>query len=282
MANLELPLALEPFRDKLEATVKPYIEIQTRLTRKASLWKSKFAGFPYLPKNFDYPKTSEGDYLYLLAQINFEDTPYLEGFPQKGILQFYLAKTDLYAYGLDFDNPTSQRGFRILFFPEPDLEEENLLTDFDFLPSLWNRDYNIPFYLYSSYTPHRNDCFALSFSLKSAPISSSDYQFDKLIGSEIESVLSENEFALWDEYHENFEQGHRLGGYPDFTQGDIREFLPEEEEPYILLLQIDSDSRASEKIDIQWGDCGVGNFFIKESALKRLDFSEVLYNWDCS
>ena len=30
-----------------------------------------------------------------------------------------------------------------------------------------------------------------------------------------------------------------------------------------------------------WGDCGVGNFFINAEDLKRLDFSNVLYNWDC-
>jgi len=30
-----------------------------------------------------------------------------------------------------------------------------------------------------------------------------------------------------------------------------------------------------------WGDCGVGNFFINIEDLKNLDFSDVLYNWDC-
>ncbi|MBF2021309.1 MAG: DUF1963 domain-containing protein [Hydrococcus sp. C42_A2020_068] len=30
------------------------------------------------------------------------------------------------------------------------------------------------------------------------------------------------------------------------------------------------------------GDIGVCNFWIKESALRELDFSKVLYNWDCS
>ena len=32
---------------------------------------------------------------------------------------------------------------------------------------------------------------------------------------------------------------------------------------------------------ICWGDLGVGNFFINREALKRRDFSRVLYNWDC-
>ncbi len=54
-------------------------------------------------------------------------------------------------------------------------------------------------------------------------------------------------------------------------------FYSEEEEKHNLLLQIDSDSN----LDIMWGNVGVGNFFIQDSALKQLDFSNVLYNYDC-
>lgn len=179
--GLNLPSGLAGFRERLEATVKPYIKIQTHLTRKITWWQSKFAGFPYLPKDFEYPRTPEGAYLYLLAQINFEEVPRLEGFPNKGILQFYLSKTEL--YGQDFYNPTNQTGFRVLFFPNPDFNEDNLTTNFDFLPTLWNagRD-SIPFYICPSYTPHRNDCFALTFNLKFAPVSNSDYQFEEWVG----------------------------------------------------------------------------------------------------
>lgn len=63
MSNIKLPASLEPFREKLEATVKPYIKIKTRLTRKASLWQSKFLGFPYLPKDFDYHLIEKLPYL---------------------------------------------------------------------------------------------------------------------------------------------------------------------------------------------------------------------------
>lgn len=281
MTRLDLPPDLEPFRSKLEATVKDYVEIETHLTRNVSLWQSKFAGFPYLPKNFDYPKTPEGDYLYLLAQINFAEVPHLEGFPETGILQFYLARTE--SFGLDFDNPTSQTGFRCLYFSTPDLNEDNLVTNFDFLPILWedNDRCDKPFYFFPSYNPHRNDCFALSFSLKYAPISDCDYRFEELIGTEIWEVFKENNYAIWNEYHDKFVEGHKIGGYPYFTQDDPREVFTKEE-PYILLLQIDSDASAFEKIYIEWGDGGVCNFWIKESDLKNLDFSEILYNWDCS
>ncbi|MBF1069181.1 MAG: DUF1963 domain-containing protein, partial [Prevotellaceae bacterium] len=47
-----------------------------------------------------------------------------------------------------------------------------------------------------------------------------------------------------------------------------------------LLFQLDSETVDEEEITM-WGDCGVGNFFINCEDLKRLDFSNVVYNWDC-
>jgi uncharacterized protein YwqG len=261
MVDLDLPAGLEGFRSKLEPTVKSYIDIQTRFTRETTLRQSKFAGFPYLPKNFEYPTTLEGEYLHLLAQINFDEVPNLAGFPTTGILQFYIARDGM--YGLDFESPTRQTNFRVLYFPEPDFNESNLVTNFDFLPTLW--DYGkefIPFYVFPSYVPHRDDCFALSFELKDAPISDCDYQFEDLIGNEIWNVLQVDNYALWKKYQENFVNGHRISGYPHFTQADFRESLPEDEGPYILLLQIDFDPGELEKISIEWDDIGVGSFWV--------------------
>lgn len=45
----------------------------------------------------------------------------------------------------------------------------------------------------------------------------------------------------------------------------------------ILLLQIDTDN----SLNIMWGDSGVANFFIRKEDLLNLDFSNVIYNWDC-
>ncbi len=73
-------------------------------------------------------------------------------------------------------------------------------------------------------------------------------------------MLDENGSVLWEKYQEKFVSGHRIGGYPHFTQADPRELLPENEEPYVLLLQIDFDPGELEKISIEWEDIGVGNF----------------------
>jgi uncharacterized protein YwqG len=279
--EFNLPHELKDFRSKIEATVKPYVEIKTRLTQQTRLAQSNFFGFPYLPKGFLYPMTPEGDCLHLLAQINFEEVPHLGDLPCKGILQFYIAADG--AYGFDHENPTSQANFRVIYFPNTDLAESDLVTDFNFLRTIWTyENHFLPFWVCNSYyTAHRNDCFALSFSLNSGPIASYDYRFEELIGSEIQNIRSDNGDWSWHTYRDNNGPEHRLSGNPSFRQWDPRASIPREEEEYILLLQIDTDAGALNKIYIEWSAQGVCNFFIKKSDLIKLDFSKVLYTWDC-
>ena len=271
--KLEFPLSpeLEKYRDRIEATIKPYIEIQTQNNDDVNWWQSKFGGLPYLPKGFEYPKTPDGKDLFLLAQINFSEAPPLDGFPDRGILQFYIADDDL--YGLDFgnyanvDNPAVEQKFKIIYFPQPDFQIENIITNYDFLP----QPECFPV----------DGCCSLLFTKKYAPISTNDYQFIELLGEEINELFINPEIE--DEYLKiSPYAGHKTGGYPDFTQADIREYATNgdrEPKQKILLFQMDTDR--NDTVNIMWGDTGIGNFFIDESALRELDFSRVLYNWDC-
>ncbi|MGK7874924.1 MAG: YwqG family protein, partial [Xenococcaceae cyanobacterium] len=196
--DIELSPKLEQYREKIEATIKPYIQIKAEISDELTWWQSKFGGLPYLPKGVEYPQNPYGDYLYLLAQINFAEVPPLEGFPEKGILQFYIADDDL--YGLDFDDPTQQSGFRIFYFEHVDLQVENLITNFDFLPE--SPDY-FPL----------NGCFSLKFASKFLPISVADYKFPMLVGQELYNLLEEDDY-IFDEYTDKFPGGsHKIGGY---------------------------------------------------------------------
>lgn len=260
--NIELSKALEPYRSAIEATIEPYIKIELSDNNKPTWWQSKFGGLPYLPKNFEYPRSYAGEYLYLLAQINFTEVPPIEGLPDRGILQFYVANDDL--WGLDFDNPTQQDKFRIIYFPHLELSEKDLITDFSFLAT--ETDFALPI----------EGCCAIKFSVNYAPLSASDYQFNLFDISSDDHQID----PKFDEYWQKFDSsGHKILGYPYFTQDDPRHNLAETE-PLILLFQMDSDSN-NNGCEIMWGDNGIGNFFIKQSDLVKLDFTHVLYNWDC-
>ena len=260
--QLNIPPELGNYREAIESMVKPYIRIILTEDTKPQLWESKFGGLPYMPINFDYPKTKDGKYLHLLAQINFAEVPYLEELPREGILQFYIAQ-DM-SYGYDSKNIMKQDRFRIIYFEDVNTQEKNLVTDFSFLNSI--DEYYFPI----------EGCSAIKFQFDYTLASDNFSDRFNIFG--VDEPL-EDVYEICETFFDEITlAGHKLLGNPDFTQQDPRYFL-HTEEPYILLFQIDTDS--NQHIDIMWGDSGVANFFIAQSDLKKLDFTKVMYNWDC-
>lgn len=201
-----MPEILEPYRDKIEATIKPYLEINLVPNENLTWWQSKFpgrkkskGGFPYLPKGYDYPKTPEGEYLHLLAQINFAEIPHLEAFPKQGILQFYIVNNDRYGipdrYRLpNLEDVFEQNTYRILYFKKPDFNEEYLTTDFNFLPEKNN----------SFLEPYPVECSAIQSTKGYVPISKYDYDFYDRIFSELidNGMIKDGMEDLYDELGE--------------------------------------------------------------------------------
>lgn len=257
-SKLQLPVALESYRKQIEASIKPFIRIHAKTNGKSSLTQSKFGGVPYLPKGTAYPTGSNGQPLFLLAQINFNEIPALKELPRQGILQFYAADDSM--YGLDLDDPFEQSNFKVLYFAEVDEEnaqEDIEVPDFDNFPIL--------------------ESHSLSFELKSAPVSPNDKAFDQYFGTpafEFFDRFGDDKVEIRRAYARLAQgNGHKLGGYAHFTQEDPR--LVNEFEESTLLLQIDSDHK-----NILWGDEGIANFFIHPEDLEDLVFTDVLYNWD--
>lgn len=258
--QLILPPELEPHRAKFLASVRPFLKILPQPAGETSWWQSKIGGNPYLPVGTDFPKNAEGKPLFFLAQINFAETPRLENFPEKGILQFYVSDGDL--FGLDLEVPDLQDGFRVLFFEEIETDEARLQTDFSWLPA------------YEDLPVEPGFSFPLKFEERQEVAPLSDYRVVDFIGSSFFAQFGERQWELMEAYGEAANAGgHKLGGYAFFTQNDPRYELGDME----LLFQMDSD----EKIQCSWGDMGVANFFIEKGDLLRRDFTKVVFNWDC-
>lgn len=261
--HIPLPNELLPYKDQIESTIKPYIEIKAERASELAPWQSKFGGLPYLPSGTAYPRDPAGQPLFLLAQINFAETPPLASFPTSGILEFYISGTDT-VYGASFNDLTNQAGFRVLYFRDPVQDEAQLVTEFAPFPP-------------EPILPLEGPC-ALTFQLRQEPISTYDYQFEaKLLGRD-KPGWDETTRALSEPYERLFPSlGHKLGGYPFFVQTDPRLSKKYQDRDYVLLFQMDTDSEAG----IMWGDAGVGGFFIREQDLLAKDFSRLLYSWDC-
>ena len=273
--------------DILEKNKKPMIKISLS-DDKPNLFQSKFGGVPYLPKDMEVPKNKENEQLTLLAQINIEELPKNNIYPmEEGMLQFWILNDDV--LGLDYDTHLGN-GFKVVYYKEIDkgVTEEEILEKYK------------PYKDEDSYFPIEGE-FSLSFKLTDGYCTASDDRFSKLFVKEIEKFEKEKGeeykeifkkykknnlgYNICYDFYEIFEEdknlndklfgaGHKIGGYPDYTQNDIRD-----EEYEILLLQIDSEE--TEKNEIIWGDCGIANFFIREKDLKELNFDKVIYNWDC-
>lgn len=81
------PPEMEPIIENFNNSRVEYISI-TAKPSKTKPWESKFLGLPYLPKSMQYPLGKDGKPLQLLAQINFEEVPTIENFPEKEYCSF--------------------------------------------------------------------------------------------------------------------------------------------------------------------------------------------------
>ena len=233
-------------------------------------------------KDFEVPcdSSSNHEQLALLAQINCADLPENNLYPKVGILQFWIGRDDL--MGLEDD-------YKVVYFENID----NTITREEVLTKYKPLDPNN----YDQYTPFdpTNAEFGLTFEKGISTITVTDYRFEDTVINAIHELYPDEEVSklysdLGADVHEYLytsvkELNHAIGGYPNFTQYDPRGYNSEEGEqsPYdIMLLQVESEWKKDNDVEIIWGDCGVGNFFISEENLKNRNFEDVLYNWDCS
>lgn len=198
--------------------------------------------------------------MVLLAQLNLSEVPSIDEVPTTGILQFYLSVHDG-AMGLDLDDPTKGENFRVVYHEMLVYDESQLLSDFSFIGEWEEGD-----------LPGGSEA-SMNFSVQQEVVSPPDFRFDPLTNHQIDVQLDDDE--MWDALDKITAIGHKIGGYPYFTQMDPRE--DHYENHTVLLFQMDTD----DELEIMWGDSGVGNFFITPEDLKNRNFSNVLFTWDC-
>jgi uncharacterized protein YwqG len=253
------------------ATAKASIELAPVPGRPGPV-DSKIGGQPYLAPGQSWPRATDGGpALFLLAQINLAQLPALPGFPARGLLQFFIAGDD--THGMDYREPAHGIGHRVVFHPDPPAggwEAGSVGPDVERAVEYMD----VPF--------TNADGVCLAGRLANRPMPPDDFRFEAAFA---EFLAAPANLGLAERLRraESFDlkrafssAGHRLGGYPRFAhtdrrmRGDLAGFST-------LLLQLDSDESAG----LVWGDGGTCGFFIEPERLAALDFSRVLYCWDC-
>jgi uncharacterized protein YwqG len=257
---------LAKHHDAIEATRRPVVRIGLRPMDADEPRASKVGGAPWWPLDTPLPLDAKGRPLALLAQVDLAEVPESGlDLPTVGLLQFLVSPHS--GYGIDFDPDQSagalaaRRGHRVVYWPDATGPAQVIEP---------RRKRELPF---DPARPQR-----MHFSARTETMGLHDARFAALFPGGLDQALAAhgeatgvNEELLMDALWEHdTAAGHKLGGYPNFTQDDPRA-RPDLE----LLFQLDSDD------GVLWGDAGVGNFFITDEDLARRDFSRVLYSWDC-
>lgn len=264
--------ALEAYRKIQSETKIPCVKI--KLTeKKATIFQSKIGGMGYIPRDGEFPVDKMGRQLRLLAQIDCSEIK-LNEFPKQGLLQFWILNN--YSYGLNFEDNSKQNDFKIIYHRDIDLSVTESEIKAKFTENEFDKENTMP----------NSGEFGMEFELSENSLSYSDCRFDRRFTETFNELYPEYKINSYDEIDVYFDEyddtekswGHKIGGYPEFTQWDPRD----ENTTYdFLLLQLDSDYESADKAKIMWGDSGICNFFINSEKLKNLDFSDVIYNWDC-
>lgn len=279
--DFPLKALLENFQAR---TKVPAYRLHVQRGTAPGLTDSKIGGLPYWDIRRPYPADAKGQPMQLLAQINFSREDMDPPFPKTGLLQFFIARDEM--FGCNFASAPDQKNYRVVYHAQTDEgvtpEQVSALG----APGLTDDLGVSPLQEELAVHARRADSFANDRS----------FLFEDTFRATVKEVMGVDmgeqksyEFLDEDAYNELFEAiletddgclngGHWMLGYPSFTQEDPRA----EDSPFdTLLLQIDSMQKEGNGYSVLWGDCGVANFFIARADLEKLDFSRVLYNWDC-
>lgn len=118
----------------LEETKLPSIHISVT-DKPTNCIDSKFGGIFYLPQEESIPTCPEGEQMQFLAQINFAKMPHIEGFPEKGLLQFFM-DTDETRFEEKIDDPEKMRQlYAVRYYPSPDMALQQSVNAQQFTPT---------------------------------------------------------------------------------------------------------------------------------------------------
>ena len=278
--------AAEVVYDELKtAHNKEVIYIKAEKVDDLSLEESKFGGFPFVPLGGAIPTNAEGSQLALLAQINCAQLPENNMYPSDGWLQIWCLEDEMYGFWSDTIQPETNQ--KVLYIPagtqgeplervvamyQPYVSEDCPVWFINEQGAIWG--------------------MRLSFTHGQQGITYSDGRFRDLFldrwNKRYPEQAVENFYDLPDEIFENVvdihdgsDCAHQLGGYPYFTQYDPRYERDSTELTKYTEVLFQIDSQFDTEWDLCWGDAGVGNLFISRENLEALDFSDLLYNFDC-
>ncbi len=227
---------------------------------------SRLGGPAWLAEGEAWPSDARGVPLEFVAQLDCAECQELDGYPESGIIQFFIGRGDL--HGADFDDPTRAT----MLVRRCDGTAPGTLVP----PPLLEIVAGVEF---SDYSPFQDDAVRTAgIGLRPTSIVDRIDQSIMAAKKRITALHERYNIEALEAFLESDEAArplrHQTGGYPAYTQTDVH-YQPAFAYIDHVLLRLTSDEL------VMWGDVGECVFLIRSSDLARADFSRVAYSWDC-
>jgi uncharacterized protein YwqG len=243
------------------ALARPALLLRPDPAADPAVAPARLGGFAWLAEGEAWPLDAAGERLEFVAQLDFARLPPLSGFPESGVMRFFVGRDDL--SGANFDEP-DRSGVRVLWHPGA-LEAGRHEPPFPL-----TADDSSPF----QGAALRERGLGLSAELADDLPDYYSWQAQALTDGMARRPGIDAVQDVIGDLSDARAMAHRIGGHPAFTQYDFRE-PGKFEDLDVVLLGLTSDDA------IMWGDVGEAVFLIRAGDLDRRDFSRVAFYWDC-
>lgn len=261
---MQLHKLLIPYEGEIKKLKKDAVEINLTSTGRhlmdddSSLTTSKFCGKPFVPQGMKYPlgKYSEMP-MYLVAQINFEQLPALEGYPSEGLLQIFS----------EGDDDTIFETAKVRFISKEQMAEEPI-TDFSFLSEIADDPYlESPTHLFSF---EKREDYCNTANASTIEINGHDNLYDFIEDLGEANGLGESDIEEIADSIDEYSMYSKVGGYSAGVQE------PFSEDELALVLQLDYSN-----VENSQGD---GSLFVHvpKEDLAESNFSNAEVVYECS
>lgn len=252
-----------------ESTKLPAVHITPEPGKALGPTDSKFSGEYYLPAG------AEASELELVAQVNFAQVPHLEGFPESGLLQFFLRTDKAAEHNFHEDRSAwlADSGlFQVRWYPE--LFEDRSTVEAAVPQNRW------PAGILTGGMDFQPAQEIATFSVGNDG-TCADMGFEEAVELLPEDDLEDTEYDLYteegcDRFFSEFDnRGCKLSGHPAIGWGDPREVddnYPLWKAYTVLLFQLDLTPEQEDEPDIF-------SFFIKPEDLAEGRFDDVLMTY---
>lgn len=257
----------------LSHTKCPAVHITPLPGKECSCTDSKFGGSFYLPAQTQAPVYPEYGEMEFLAQLNFSQLPHIDGFPEKGLLQFFLCTdAEVMEELLDQEGALSSDGyFQVVYYPQTN---DGQCFHKDKLPkNRWAME-------------KLTGAMAFGQTEEIATLSIgeegflADFGYEGAFGSLSPKLIEDAGYDLsdcpdTDAFCLDFGNwGCKIGGHPSIRQGDMRLLDDAYTEYSILLFQYDLTPQSLGELEAD-----TFSFFIKPEDLKACRFDDILLCW---